>query len=136
MKRLVGYAEAREKKPRAKPKGVKKINAKRGGHRFPDNVCEPLRVFLRGLPCILVGRVNRDGEPHKCNGPVVVCHLKTRGSGGPDLENTFPGCQWGAHQEQEGSTREFQYHWTLRLKIECRRYTSLFYDNLGGKKKR
>lgn len=134
MKRLVGYDEARARSKPTEKKRVAKVNTKRDGHRFPENVCGPLRVFLRGLPCILTGRANRDGELHRCNGPVVVCHLKTRGSGAPDLENCFPGCMYGAHADQEGNTKEFEYTWTLRLKIECRRYTSLFYDTISGKR--
>lgn len=134
MKALQSYEDVKAPRKPKTPTRVKAINAKTGGHRFPENVCEPLRAFLRGLPCILFGRVDRDGTPHVCKGRIVVCHNKTKGSSGPDLGNTFPGCEWGAHQDQEGHTKEFEYQWKLRLKIECRRYTSLFYDTLAGKK--
>src|SRR5690242_11779306 len=40
--------------------------------------------WIATLPCIALG----DG----CNGPVQVCHLKSRGAGGADYGNTFPAC--------------------------------------------
>jgi hypothetical protein len=136
VKPLLTHAEVHAPKPPKPRLGVKKINAKRHGHRFPKNVNQPLRVSVAGLPCILDGAVDRDGIRHVCHwGGVMVCHYKTRGSGGPDDDNVFPGCLW-VHNEQEGRTKEFEYGWQIRLKAFCRKVTAAFYEHLGEKRSR
>ncbi len=125
-KPLRSYAEIKEPRPPKPRSEVRKVNRSRGGHRFPNVVCEPLREFVRGLPCLLAGQRDRNGIRHVCRGPVACCHLKARGAAGPDFDNVFPGCQWGAHQDQEGHTREFEWTWRVHLKPICRKVTSLF----------
>lgn len=123
------------KAPR-KPKAVKRLKAispKTGGSKYPNSENRPLREYVKTLPCILEGRVDRNGLKHHCQGPIDPCHLKPWGSSGEDDENLFPGCRWGAHHEQEGHTKEFEYHWALRLKPICRKVTAAFYDAKGGK---
>lgn len=134
MKAVLPYAEVKappEPRPRVP---VKERNAKRGGHRLPNNVNEPLRVYVRGLPCILSGLVDRNGLVHECTGRVVCCHSPTRGSGTPDDNHVFPGCDGigGAHAQQEGRTKEFEYRWRLRLRPLMRRITSAFHRQLRG----
>lgn len=130
-KPLVGYAD-KGVKPRPKPLPVKKVNAERGGHRFPEHVNQPLRDFVRTLPCILTGLVSSEGHAHRCYGDIMVCHLKTRGSGAPDDENVFPGCLT-AHTAQEGRTKQFEMTWPVRVKGVCRRVTATFYKAAGLK---
>ena len=126
MKRLLSYAEVKEPK-RPKPKTrVKPYNAKRKGHRFPNLVNEPLRAFTRTLECVIAGRRDRQGVLHRCRTAPMCCHLRPRGPGGPDENNTFPACL-DAHREQEGNSREFQYQWRIRLKPICRKVTSAFW---------
>src|SRR3990167_9811134 len=43
------------KMAKQRSRGVKKVNAKRGGHRFPDGVIPELRDFTHHEPCIIAG---------------------------------------------------------------------------------
>lgn len=122
-----------ELKAPKKPEGPKE--------RFEKLKKEPLRDYVRSLPCILAGLVDRNGKPHVCKGPVVCCHLKTKGSAGGDDDNVFPGCSGidSAHDQQEGKTRVFEYRWVHgkgglphKLKVLCRKITSAFYRSLRG----
>jgi hypothetical protein len=112
---------------RGKP--MKKVNAKRGGHMFPKNVSHERRAFIRLLPCVLRyrgyysnGRVRR----HDCRGRVQACHLKSRGSGGPDVGNMWPGCA-AAHEEQHRiGVPAFEARWHVSLAYECARREAQF----------
>ena len=108
-------------------RGVKKVNPKRGGHRFPDGVNEPLRTFVRELPCAIHGLNHPSaGLAHLCWGEVVCAHIKTRGSGAPDDDNVVPLCL-KAHVLQEGNTARFEASYGIRLKPIARRITARFY---------
>lgn len=114
-------------------RGVKKVSK---GHRFPDLVNEPLRKFVRGLPCVLTGLTDGAGIVHKCRYPMgigtsYVAHLKTRGSGGGDDDNVFPACWW-AHWKQEGNTKRFEAEWGIKLAAICRKVTAKFYKEYPG----
>jgi len=127
-KPLIGYAD-KGKRPRSvKPKPVKAYNAKRGGHRHPDIVNEPLRDFTRGMQCALTGLIDGNtGLVHVCRGPVQCCHRITQGSGkASDENNTWPGCDL-AHRQQEGKTQAFERRYGINLSGICRRVTNLFY---------
>ena len=127
MKPLLGYESVKAPKPPKPRVGVKKINAHRAGHRFPKSVNEPLRAFTRTFPCVIADRLSRvTGVVHRCRTDVVCCHHKTQGSGGPDENNTFPGC-WDAHRMQEGRSKEFEWEFDVRLKPVCRRITTAFW---------
>jgi hypothetical protein len=124
-KALVSWDQVKAPK---KPDGPKE--------RFDKLRNEPLRGFVRGQPCILAGVVDRYGKKHVCKGPVVCCHLKTKGSKGGDDGNTFPGCDGieGCHAQQEGRTKQFEYRWvhpkgglSQKLKALCRKITAAFY---------
>lgn len=124
-------------KPRkSKPKGVfgkhgkplprktrlKSVNRKRGGHMFPKNVDEPYREWIRGRLCLLAGHTLH----HWCNSPTRCCHVKSRGAGGADLRNIWPGCD-GAHEEQHAiGIRAFQERWGLNLKTIARQLTEVY----------
>jgi hypothetical protein len=99
----------RGKPPRRKTR-VKARNAKRGGHRFPHNVDEAYRDYIRALPCVARSIAYRT----HCFGRVVCAHLKTRGSGGLDRGNTVPLCV-RHHAEQEGNTAGFNERYGLDL---------------------
>lgn len=117
-----------EKAAKAVKRGVKKVSK---GARFPHLVNEPLRKYVRGLPCVIAGLTDGNGYAHKCammdgRPLIVVAHLKTRGAGGADDENCFPACAW-AHFSQEGRTKEFEARWGIKLAAICRRVTARFY---------
>jgi hypothetical protein len=44
--------------------------------------CEPLRAYVRSLPCVVPG----------CLGKSQACHVRSRGAGGVDFWNLYPGC--------------------------------------------
>lgn len=130
MRPPVPYDEVKAPK---KPEGAKE--------RFEKLRNEPLRAHVRSLRCILAGVVDRNGTRHVCVGPVVCCHRKTKGSAGGDDDNVFPGCGGigGAHDQQEGKTKQFEYQWVHpkggllhKLKVLCRKITSEFYRTLRG----
>jgi hypothetical protein len=100
---------------------------KSGGHLFPEGVSEPRRAFVRALPCLLGGpwrarlACDKQGRffEHRCFGKVQACHLKSRGSGGKDAGNLWPGCA-GAHEEQHRiGTRRFEERWSEDLAAVC-----------------
>ena len=80
----------------------------RGGHRFPKQVDEGFRQFVREQPCILHGR-------HVCWLPVQACHVIPKSRGVPDAANLFPGCVL-VHAVQEGKTSEFEKMYDIDLK--------------------
>jgi len=106
---------------------MKRINKKRGGHMFPKNVDEERREYIRGLPCVLSGRWYRPTaraiqRTHVCIGAVRACHLKSRGSGGKDAGNMWPGCD-GAHEQQHHlGVPAFEAKWNINLAHECARH--------------
>lgn len=125
-KPLRSYAEVKEPrqpKPRRRPP---KVNPVRKGHRFPHLVNLPLRAFTRTFDCVIAGRRDRAGVLHICRTAMQCCHLLARGAGGPDENNTFPGCD-DAHREQQGNTKEFEWFWRIRLKPICRQVTTAFW---------
>lgn len=72
--------------------GPSKRSAKSKGHLFPAPVDEARRQYIRGLSCILSLHKDADNRPHRCDSIVLACHVKSRGSGGKDAGNMFPGC--------------------------------------------
>src|SRR5262245_25234872 len=102
---------------------------KSGGHLFPKLVDETFRDWIRTKPCVLRGRMrsthwtafglvtkNAVVVTHECVGRVRACHVKSRGSSGPDAGNLYPGCD-AAHDEQGriGLT-SFERRWNLNLR--------------------
>lgn len=127
-KPLIGWADKGRRPRSVKPAPVKAYNAKRGGHRHPSIVNEPLRAFTRAMECVLTGLVDGNtGRVHVCKGPVVCCHRITQGSGKhPDENNTWPGCEI-AHRQQEGQTQKFERRYGINLAGICRRVSNLFF---------
>jgi len=127
-----------ERAPRKQKTRMKQRNAKRQGHMFPKNVSQERRAYIRGLPCVLDGRYRPLGsfagigavESHHCTSKTRVCHLKSRGSGGKDAGNIWPGCD-AAHEEQHRlGVPAFEERWNINLAHECARH-ELFYQWLG-----
>lgn len=79
----------------------------KSGSRFPKQVEEGFREFVRQQPCVLAGR-------HQCWLPVQACHVIPKARGVPDAANLFPGCML-AHSAQEGKTEEFEQKYDLDL---------------------
>lgn len=116
----------RLKRSRMKCNGpMKKFNAKRGGHAFPKNVDEDYREWIRALPCILSGKMIAHGQ-HICWGAVQVCHVKTRGAGGPDRKNCVPMCASAHDQQHVIGIREFEQRWGVSLKTIARQLTEIY----------
>lgn len=109
MKPLVSWADVKAPK---KPDGPKE--------RFEALRNEPLRVYVRSLPCLL--------RTELCRGATEPCHVRSKGAAGGDDDNLVPLCQ--AHHEQQHrlGIRTFEYryrhllHW--KLKPIARKITS------------
>lgn len=92
---------------------------------FPKNVDEPYREWIRTLPCILSGKMIAHGQ-HICWGAVQCCHVKTRGSGGKDRNNCFPGCASAHDQQGLSGTVAFEQRWGVSLKKIARQLTEIY----------
>ena len=114
-------------KPRKGRAPLKKVrlkarNAKRGGHMFPKNVDEGLRDWIRGLRCILDGWGVKvwtrpgTGTTHMCWGSSQVCHIKSRGTGGPDRNNVVPMCAYAHDEQHRIGIPAFEKRWGVNLK--------------------
>ncbi len=73
------------------------------------------RAWVREQPCLLRGRVDREGVPHQCVGTADPAHVVTYGHSRRDVRNIVPLCRL-AHLEQEGRTREFEVRYDLDLR--------------------
>lgn len=72
---------------------VVKRNAQRKGHRFPKNVNESYRAWMREQACCITGLYAGDVMPIPHGSIKVVvqpAHVKSRNSGGPDAANIVP----------------------------------------------
>ena len=102
---------------------MKKINTKRGGHAFPKNVDLDYRAFIRTQPCILGGpwraRLACDARgrflEHRCVGRIQACHVKSRGAGGKDVGNLYPGCALAHDEQHRIGIPAFQKRWGINL---------------------
>jgi hypothetical protein len=99
---------------------------------FPKNVNADFRVWIRFRPCILALRQRYAGGAetfehcdyilqHLCNSAVRGCHVKSRGAGGTDVGNMYPGCD-SAHDEQHRvGIPVFEKRWGVNLRAEAER---------------
>jgi hypothetical protein len=111
---------------------MKTHNAKRKGHAFPKRRDPVYADFVRGFPCILAWPLIKgwcDGKRvhwHRCIGKVQFCHIKTRGSGGDDYANAYPGCG-AAHEEQHAiGIPEFERRYNLDLRKRAQQLAKLY----------
>ena len=82
---------------------------------------ETYRRCIRALPCVLLGKRVRirdhpeAWETHECFGAVQACHVKTRGAGGGDVGNLYPGCVRAHGSQHFIGIRSFQERWQINL---------------------
>ena len=94
------------------PRSTKPIKTRRVSRRFAKHRCEPFTDWLKASwTCLICQR-----------SPVDPAHLKTRGSGGDDLNNVVPLCRFH-HDQQEGHTAAFQQKYGTNLDWHARWYT-------------
>jgi hypothetical protein len=106
-------------KPLARGAPLPKRNAKRKGHRFPKNVDEPYREFIRGLSCSadesFLPWFCRHLGSIDCKGAVECAHVKTRGAGGKDRGNCVPLCTAHHRQQHDVGIKTFAEWYDLDL---------------------
>lgn len=132
------------KRDRKPPKGMKRVAMKKCGPRtkkswgslFPKLVDRNYRAFIRTQQCVLAGRSRQSvlafWYPHHCMGRVQACHVKSRGAGGADIGNLYPGCA-GAHDEQGRiGVKAFEKRWRVKLEHIAAGY-GLKYSETGGR---
>jgi hypothetical protein len=115
------------KRTRMKSRGPR--TKKSGGALFPKGVDEPYREWIRALPCILAGRTAQvESWPmeHRCLEPIQSCHVKSRGAGGGDRNNLYPGCVVAHHQQHLVGIRSFEHCWDVSLKTIARQLTAVY----------
>ena len=121
---VTARAQARkaEKAAKAVKRGVKKVNKKRGGHRFPGGVIAELREYVRHQPCVIAGlgmhfcfydwKWDSEGARFRGSDPA---HIVPEARGEGDWERLVPLCRT-AHREQEGRTPQFEAKYGVSLK--------------------
>jgi len=113
------------------PKGLKRSRMKSRGPRskksgrnlFPKSVRPEYRDYIRGQPCILTGRFWwKSGyawqicHGHTCVGRIQSCHVTSRGAGGADFANLYPGCAAAHHEQHAIGIKAFSARWGVDLK--------------------
>ena len=81
---------------------------RKGGDRFPKNRDDDYRAFVRAWPCAI-------GPDANCWGDVQACHVKTRGAGGMDRGNLWPGCLTHHAEQHAMDIVSFQRHYGIDL---------------------
>lgn len=104
------------RQPLRAKKRMKRYNAKRGGHKFPKLVDEARRAFVRTFPCAPCLSTGATQET-----PTQACHLKSRGAGGPDAGNLWPGCARHHIEQHVDGVVTFQKRHRLNLARVCER---------------
>ena len=67
-----------------------------GGHLFEDGRDPTYLEWVRTFPCVIC---LKHGLTQTSK--TQACHVKSRGAGGVDRGNCYPGC--GAHHDEQGS---------------------------------
>lgn len=116
MKPLQSYASAHA--PR-KPKP-------QGRERFASKRCEPLRVFVRGLPCLLTGQ-------GACQGLVEAAHVSAKATGKGDFDQLVPLCFAHHHDLHYVGRRSFEYRHQVKLGPAARKVTALYLQAQKGR---
>jgi hypothetical protein len=128
-------------KRRGLPRGRSKRAKKSGGQLFHGaKFRDPkYQAFIRRQPCILAGRPWSMSEcfarhgggwheciVHTCVSRVRGCHVISRGAGGPDVGNMYPGCD-AAHDDQHNlGIPDFERRWNVNLRAEALRLQALY----------
>lgn len=101
---------------RTKFKARGKRTKRSGGHLFPRSVDAARRAFVRTFPCapcLASGATQRT--------KTQACHLKSRGAGGPDAGNLWPGCERHHIEQHTDGLATFQRRYRLNLARICER---------------
>ena len=92
---------------------VPKAKRKAQGKRFAAHRSAKYLAFIRHQPCLLYRRTRCQEGPGAT--PTEACHVRTRGAGGNDLGNLWPGCV-RHHQEQHAiGIRSFEKRYAIKL---------------------
>lgn len=101
-KALVRHALLKNRKP---------IRAK-GKSRFPHRRNKAYCDAIRSFPCLLTGLYDLEtGAPHKCEGPVEVAHVKSRGAGGSDERGCIALCHAAHASQHQMGIKSFERRW-------------------------
>lgn len=101
--RIEGVAVPKPRKsPKPKPKGLKRSRMKcrgprtkkSGGHLFARGRNPEYLAYVRTFPCAICLAHGLKQETR-----TQACHIKSRGAGGGDVANVWPGCE-AHHLEQ------------------------------------
>ncbi len=116
---------------------MKKFNKRRGGSKFPKRRDPAYCEWVRQQPCLLGGgmgvgfhiRVRSLAmKIHQCDGPVQVCHVKSRGAGGDDRRNVIAMCAKGHDEQHRIGIRSFEKRWGVDLKAEAEKLDAEYRD--------
>ena len=80
--------------------------------RFAGRRCKPFREWVAEQRCVL-----RDSFGHYCLGTVQCCHVKSRGAGGSDVGNCFPGCAVAHTRQHDMGIDSFQHYYDVDLPL-------------------
>ncbi len=102
----------RGKQPKRSTKPIKRRQKLRvkGKSRFPRRRNKAYREWLYELCCVLAGH-----PMHFCWGQTECCHLKSRGAGGDDVGNCWPGCAWAHVVQHDMGIKSFQKKYGIDL---------------------
>lgn len=123
-KPLVPYDEARApRKPKPRV-GVRKVNPKTGGNRFPERRQPEYTKWFdeQKFPCLLASlewggyRVGHGDALGACSGIIEKAHVKSRGAGGEDVDNIVPLCTWHHARLHRVGQRQFEFELGKKLK--------------------
>lgn len=118
------------KRTRMKSRGPRTKRTK--GNLFPKGRDESLLAWVSQQPCVILGRRYESaagylvGPPHECQSPVQVCHVKSRGAGGSDRNNTVSMCAHLHALQHTIGIRSFQTRWGVNLKEIAQRLTAAY----------
>lgn len=82
----------------------------KGGSRFPKRRNLAYQRWIRRHKCLICGRQPVDGA-----------HVKTKGSGGDDVDNMVPLCR-EHHQKQEGRNKAFNQRYNIDLRAVAKEF--------------
>ncbi len=106
-------------------KPIPKVNKKRGGHRFPKNVDEPFKEWMRAnFRCLIAGHDPKIACP--LVEPAQVAHIKSRGAGGKDVGETVPLCAHHHLEQHRIGVKSFAEKYGLDLKAAARWYAEQY----------
>ena len=92
----------------------------KGGSRFPKRRCPEYMDWLRQQPCIVAMLSSVGG----CGGAVEAAHVRSRGAGGDDLNNTVPLCRQHHGDQHAIGIQTFQATYEIDMPESAREHTA------------